>query len=149
MGKTKKLNLANLKKMDAKFNQKRELLINGYTVTVEEYLRPTKIQKLIVGMQNDIQNLESLGHEIDSFGLIAVQLIDQFTDIDMPTDTLERLKVIEILIDNEFLVPIMNAFNQEELEKATEMIQRSTDAQNELLKQIEEELRMEELEEQE
>lgn len=121
MSKAKNLTLAAIKKEDAKqFNAQKQVEIKGYTLTVDKVFRPTKITAMLREMVEKISELKAKKVSIEqldftTYGLLLT--IKHFSSVDIPESIEEQLRVLEIMVDNDFLVPIVNGFEPEEMEK--------------------------------
>ena len=138
MSKNKKLTLSEIKKLDAKsFSGKREVIIKGYSLTIEEAFRPTKVQELISEFidkqiyitENEIQFDRWLEY-------ILILMIKHFTSLQVPDSFAEQIATWELLIDNDLFAEIVDAMNQDEIKKMFKLIQAATDVPDKLAEEI-------------
>jgi hypothetical protein len=131
VSKVKNLNLAALKKEDAKqFNVQRQVEIKGYTLTVDKVFRTTKITAMLKEMVEKVLDLRTKGVDINqldftSYGMLLT--IKHFSSVDVPNTIEEQLRMLEILVDNEFLLPIVESFEETELEKIRSAVEKMSE----------------------
>lgn len=138
MSKNKKLTLSEIKKIDAKsFSGKKDVIIKGYSLTIDEVFRPTKIQELISEfidkqlyiVENEIQFDQWLEYTL-------LLMIKHFTSLQIPDSFAEQIATWQLLIDNDLFADIVNNINQEEIKKMFNLIQAATDVPDRLAEEI-------------
>jgi hypothetical protein len=135
----KKLTIGAIKKVDVQFNEKKEIDIQGYSVIVDLKFRPTKIQSLIDELVDKITYCQENNIEFDAsaiFQYTMLLLVKYFSDVKIPDDFSEQLQILDIMIDNEFLMPIIDAFSKDEVNNVLEKIRERAININQLTKEI-------------
>lgn len=126
MSKVKNLTITALKREDSKrYNQKKELVVNGYKVQLDKVFRQTKVQELLrefVEKVNYVTDHETIDYElVDWVSYSFLLIIKYFTSIAVPNKFEEQIVVMGYLIDNDFLKPILEGFDLDEIEKLNMM----------------------------
>lgn len=138
----KKLTVQAMKKMDTAFDERKEVSILGYTVTIDKKFRDTKMQAMLTEIMKDIEQIREQKIELDVFSLFALNMIKQFTDVNIPDDLEGKIKVLYVMIDNGILLPLYQAFDEEEVDRLTNKMEQVKNANksfvDSLLKQQEE-----------
>lgn len=121
MAKTKVLNLSAMKKEDAKNHAgKKKILVKGYEVTIDKVFRTSQIRTLIAEVFGDLDALQKLEHDLQNFDINGYTLfiaMRYFTSLELPTTLEDKLAMMNIMIDNGFYEPIVNAFDEDEIKK--------------------------------
>ena len=127
--KQNKLTLSNLKKsVQEKESRFKVLEINGYTVNIKEYWTLVDIQAVVDKFIQRVDFANKKELDIDERSWVTYQMflvIGQFTDLldDVKYDPTgekglsKELEIIELLIKDEYFVPIVEALPESELEK--------------------------------
>lgn len=126
MAKTKKFDLNVLNNKDKQFNEKKQVLIDGkYAINVDQKFRKTKLQQLLIELEDQIKQLhkEKLDHSTLLQALVYIQqmlIVKYFTDIPFPADLSpsDYVKLFEKFMDNGVLqILFENGFVKEEVEQ--------------------------------
>jgi hypothetical protein len=121
MSKVKNLSVAAIQKEHAKeFNVRKEVHLDGYVLTVDKVFRPTKITAMLREMVEQITDLRQKGANIDDFDFTTYGMlltIKHFSSVDIPKTIEKQLQVLEAMIDKEYLLPIVESFEQTEMAK--------------------------------
>lgn len=126
MAKTKKFDLNVLNNKDKQFNEKKQILIDGkYIINVDQKFRKTKLQQLLIELEDQIKQLhkEKLNHSTLLQALVYIQqmlIVKYFTDIPFPADLspVDYVKLFEKFMDNGVLqILFENGFVKEEVEQ--------------------------------
>lgn len=121
-----------LKKLDAqKFNGKKQVHINGYDIIVDEVFRPTKLSLVLAEYQDkllDATKTEGLDtNKIDWPLFLYMLLVKHFTNVQIPDDLESQISAYITLIDNDFLMPIITEFGEENMNKFNEMLKTASE----------------------
>lgn len=129
MSKVKNLTLSAMKKEDSKrFHKRKKIMVQGYSVEIDEVFRPTKLQDLMKELTKQIVYVTK-NEEID-FDLVDwmvyanFMLVKYFTSLNVPDNFEEQIAMMNIMLDNDFLEPIIKAFDENELQKFSDMFAR-------------------------
>lgn len=138
MAKSKKnLTVVDIKKKDKQtFGELIEIEIDdGYTLKIDKVFRKTKIGRLVAELVEKCDFARTNNYELTSLleSYVLLLTIKYFTSLTIPDDLDEQLKVMECLINNDYLTPIINAFPQEELNKIYQTIGDTADRMIEFL----------------
>lgn len=117
----KKLTLSAIRQEDAKkYSRIKQIFIDDYTLDIDVVFRPTKIRDLLI----ELVELVDYGNEKNikiSNDLIAeyysLLIIKHFSSLEIPDEIEDRLRVIGILIDNDYIARILDNFDEDELNK--------------------------------
>lgn len=120
--KAKQLTVAAMKKKDTQYNHRKEVRIDGYVVNVDIKFRPTKIQSVLDDYREMTNYIIENKISIDVVGMLYLLMVKHFTDLEISDDPVEQLLTLNIMIDNEFLKPIVESFDQEEVTKFHQMM---------------------------
>lgn len=135
MARTKKFDLNVLNNKDKQFNEKKQILIDGkYTINVDQKFRKTKLQQLLIELEDQIKQLhkEKLNHSTLLQALVYIQqmlIVKYFTDIPFPADLspADYVKLFEKFMDNGVLqILFENGFVKEEVEQLFKDIAKVT-----------------------
>ena len=118
----KKLNKTELEKLDKRHNEKFDAEIQGYVLKIDRYFRNSKITKVIDELRWGIDKGREYNIDSTVFGAVyfSFLLIKHFTDLKVPDDFDEQIKMMEILVDNELFNPIIDALPEDQIEKVRE-----------------------------
>lgn len=122
----KKLNLRTLKSEDNKFYTEKKITVNGHDILVQEHFRPSTIQRMFMELVEKIEYMKEKGIKLNfipSYALIL--LVKYFTNIEVPEEFEKQVQMLDLLIDNNYLEPIINAIPQEEIDKINMFITKS------------------------
>ena len=134
----KKLNTVNISKEHSKFNEKfvAHILDGKYDVEIHKHFKTTDIQKLLIDYQELLEQLRKQHIDIDTIQamsyLFPTLLIKYFTNVDIPLDISKMLIVIEKLVDIGAYEEILNNLPQDEVKKASEIIEKSVENSNKI-----------------
>jgi len=122
---TKKLNIAQLKSLDKQFSEQKEVIINDYKLNVDTKFRNSKIIAMFADLQEKINHCRLNGIEISDaiWALYPVLLIKYFTSLDIPNEIEQQFHINDQLIDHNFLVPIIEAFPEDQMDIINEKLQ--------------------------
>lgn len=139
----KKLNPSVLKKEDKQYSQTKRVDLGEYYIDIDVKFRPTKVKAMIADIQDRLIQLGELGFDTDNismFDFVMFYVIKHFSNLPIPNDFSDELKVFEYLIDSQYYAPICEAFDKEELENVFKRINDVFDTL-ELLREKQETLR--------
>ena len=138
MSKTKSLSLATLKKTDAqKFGSKKQIIIDGYSLVVDEAFRPTKVQELVSEYLDKVLYVTQNEIEFSKwFDYILLLMVRHFTSLEIPSDFESQVSAWKLLIDTDYFVQILDALNQEEMQKVWNAIKDANDVQDQIIQEI-------------
>lgn len=114
----KNLTVSEIKKQDKKtYGEQIEVEINGYSLKIDKVFRKTKINSLIAEVVEKFEYARQNEFKlVDIFVPYSLLLIlKYFTSLSIPDKLEDQLKVMEILIDNNYLEPITEALPQDEI----------------------------------
>jgi hypothetical protein len=136
-----KLNVSALKKIDsANFKDKKDIIVRGYSLTIDRIFRPTAINALIAEWMDKMtyvrDNAEIQMSDVNWIGYYQLLLVKHFTSLDVPDDFGQQLQVLGILIDNDLFVDVMNAFDQSQVDRVGQAMQKANENFKELLPQM-------------
>jgi hypothetical protein len=121
VAKSKVLSLSAMKKEDAKNHaEKKKILVKGYEVIIDKVFRLSEIRKLIPEVFSDLDALQKMEYDLQNFDINGYTLfiaMRYFTSLELPTTLEDKLAMMNIMIDNGFYEPIVNAFEEEEVRK--------------------------------
>lgn len=137
MAKLKNLTVSALKKEDSKrYNKQKRIIANSYNINLDMVFRPTKLQALLRELADKMAYVNA-NKEIDyelvdwtSYGLFL--MLKYFSSLDIPDAFEEQITVMEYLIDNNFMEPIMKGFEESEIKKFNDMLATIYDNQENL-----------------
>lgn len=124
MANVKNLSLSQIKKEDAKkYKDKKQVLFNdgAAKVDVDLVFRPTKRNEVVADLLKLIQTMVKKQESVDGDSILAVVLcliVKHFTTIDVKgVNTFDDyLEMFTIMTDNDYIFPILQAFNPQELQ---------------------------------
>lgn len=123
----KKISFKELEKLDKQYNKQKKIEVNGYEVMIDEKFRPTKIQRLIIEYQEKVKYCMDNDidiEKVDWTGYFLILLVKYFTDIEIPDEFSKQLIVLDLLLDNGFLMPIIEAMDEAEIKKISEYMEK-------------------------
>lgn len=124
MSKLKKMNLNNLKSQTNKEFTQRSVIIDQYEFLIDDKFKPSKIQLLIAEFQDKFNYAEENQLLFNPILMQYLLLIKHFTNINVPNEYEKQIDMLNTLIDLEYLETILNEFNEEEVNKISNMIKR-------------------------
>lgn len=99
----------------------------------DEYYRD--LMEFMIGTANEDEEYLEIKDDTLIYSLILI--IDKFTDLDIPSKPSDKVQYAGYLADFDILIPIINSFEDEELEElmkeANEMIERQTEKASNIL----------------
>lgn len=127
MAKVKNLTISALKREDSKrYNKQKSIIANGYNVNLDMVFRPTKLQSLLRELADKMAYVsanDEINYDLVDWTSYALFLmVKYFTNINIPDMFEEQITVMEYLIDNDFLEPIMKGFEESEIKKFNDML---------------------------
>ncbi len=142
MSKSKKITISSLKREDSKKYTKKVIYVGDYEVTVDEQLRPTKIQSMIAELIEKDEYASENGYLFNPSEYALILFVKFFTDISVPSEYEKQIAMLSLLVDLEYLEKIIDAFNKKEMNKLNKMIKQYHSnlnlLMNELVKMAEE-----------
>lgn len=124
----KALTIEYLEELESLNTKMEEVIINGVSIKVCRFFKKTEIRKLIMeALKIFYENkLDQKQTESTMFPYLNLLMIKYFTSLEMSGELDSQLRVMEILINNDLLVPILDEFPSSEKDKVlsefTEMI---------------------------
>lgn len=124
----KALTIEYLEELESLNTKMEEVIINGVSIKVCRFFKKTEIRKLIMeALKIFYENkLDQKQTENTMFPYLNLLMIKYFTSLEMSGELDSQLRVMEILINNDLLVPILDEFPSSEKDKVlsefTEMI---------------------------
>lgn len=123
---SKKLNLGTLKSEDNKFYTEKKITVNGHDILIQEHFRPSAIQRMFMELVEKIEYMKESGIKLSFISsYIYILLIKYFTNIEVPEEFEKQIQMLDLLIDNNYLEPVINAIPQEEIDKINTFIMKS------------------------
>lgn len=123
---SKKLNLGTLKSEDNKFYTEKKITVNGHDILIQEHFRPSAIQRMFMELVEKIEYMKESGIKLSFIpSYIYILLIKYFTNIEVPEEFEKQVQMLDLLIDNNYLEPVINAIPQEEIDKINTFIMKS------------------------
>lgn len=123
---SKKLNLGTLKSEDNKFYTEKKITVNGHDILIQEHFRPSTIQRMFMELVEKIEYMKESGIKLSFIpSYIYILLIKYFTNIEVPEEFEKQVQMLDLLIDNNYLEPVINAIPQEEIDKINTFIMKS------------------------
>lgn len=123
---SKKLNLGTLKSEDNKFYTEKKITVNGHDILIQEHFRPTTIQRMFMELVEKVEYMKENGIKLSFLpSYIYILLIKYFTNIEVPEEFEKQIQMLDLLIDNNYLEPVINAIPQEEIDKINTFIMKS------------------------
>lgn len=142
MSKPKKMTISSLKREDSRKYTKKLIRVGDYEVTVDEQLRPTKIQTMIAELIEKDEYASENGYLFNPSEYALILFVKYFSDISVPSEYEKQIAMLSLLVDLEYLEPIINSFDKEEMDKLNKMIKQYHSnlnlLMNELVKMAEE-----------
>lgn len=125
------LTLQDIDKMGEKFDEQVEILVadGKYFVKVDKHFKKTKVTKFTIELQECITKLKDMyeANENDIVESVVflnfMLLIRHFTSLEVPNDIPTMLSMCEKLINLNVVDEIMQAFDQDELNKMTKLVE--------------------------
>lgn len=131
MAKVKNLTVSAMKKIDAKeFGERKQIDVNGYAVEIDKKFRKTKITLIFAEIidKRDYCIVNKINFNLlDLNSYIMLLIVKNFTSVDVPDDFGEQLRVLDIMVDNDFMEPIMKSFDQDQLKSVYDMLGKFTE----------------------
>jgi hypothetical protein len=132
----KKLTFSNLKSLSSKKFTQKKIIVDGYEVTIDEQFRPSKIKQLVLELLQKSNYMREQNIEFNLADYVVILIIKYFSDVDISDDLQKQLQAYEALIDLEYLEPILNAFDENEIKKFNESLLKYKDNMNKLLDEM-------------
>lgn len=126
--KTKKFTPTVLKKIDKKWDEKIEVVIEDHLLKIDKYFRETKINDFIMELVEKIKLCQKEGGNISEFAFTyyPILMIKHFTDLfdglKNANDLSLQLQVLNELIDNNLLSVIIEKMPKEEQQKINDKV---------------------------
>lgn len=121
--KTKNLTLTDINKLNKQYNEQFEVTLQDqYKIKIDKKFKRTKIQKIIIELQEVIEELRQKDVTIntiqDILSIYQMLILKHFTSLPLPQNiSIEKmLAVCEKLIDTGLFEEIWNSFPQEQIE---------------------------------
>lgn len=131
-----KLTLGKLKTIDSKTYTQKKIKIGEYDVLIDEQFRPSKISEMITEFTQKLDYCREKGYDLKFGEYVFVLLIKYFTDITIPSSFEEQVQMLKLLVDHELLTPIINAFDENEMKKLNDNINKYKDNVDKLLEDL-------------
>jgi len=131
-----KITLGKLKTLDSKTYTQKKIKAGNYDVLVDEQFRPSKINDMVLEYTQKLDYCREKGYDLKSGEYIFILLIRYFTDIDIPEDFESQVQMLKIMVDHDLLTPILNSFNEKEVEKMNDKINEFKDNVNKLVAEM-------------
>lgn len=123
---SKRINLGTLKSEDNKFYTEKKITVNGHDILIQEHFRPSAIQRMFMELVEKIEYMKESGIKLSFIpSYIYILLIKYFTNIEVPEEFKKQVQMLDLLIDNNYLEPVINAIPQEEIDKINTFIMKS------------------------
>lgn len=123
---SKRINLGTLKSEDNKFYTEKKITVNGHDILIQEHFRPSAIQRMFMELVEKIEYMKESGIKLSFIpSYIYILLIKYFTNIEVPEEFEKQVQMLDLLIDNNYLEPVINAIPQEEIDKINTFIMKS------------------------
>lgn len=123
---SKRINLGTLKSEDNKFYTEKKITVNGHDILIQEHFRPSTIQRMFMELVEKIEYMKESGIKLSFISsYIYILLIKYFTNIEVPEEFEKQIQMLDLLIDNNYLEPVINAIPQEEIDKINTFIMKS------------------------
>lgn len=138
MAKINKLNSgAILSQYSKEFTQKSLTLDVGgknYQVLIDEKFKTSQIQKMILESLKNMEKLKDVD-EATKTSYYMLLMIKYFTDTGIPEDFEEQIRVLSAMIDIDIFGKIIDAFNESEIKRASEFINKFAERLTEMTKE--------------
>lgn len=131
----KKMNLGNLKTLESKTFTKKKVIVDKYEVEIDEVFRESTIQEMMKEFLLKMDYAQKNNIEMNPYIYAALLLIKYFSDVDVPEDFEQQIQMYYILTDLNYLNPILEAFDEKEMDK---VIQRTYELKDRIPKITEE-----------
>ena len=131
-----KITLGKLKTLDSKTYTQKKIKAGNYDVLVDEQFRPSKINDMVLEYTQKLDYCREKGYDLKSGEYIFILMIRYFTDIDIPEDFESQVQMLKIMVDHDLLTPILNSFNEKEVEKMNDKINEFKDNVNKLVAEM-------------
>jgi hypothetical protein len=123
---SKKINLGTLKSEDNKFYTEKKITVNGHDILVQEHFRPSTIQRMLMELVEKVEYMKENNIKLSFVpSYILILLVKYFTNIEVPEEFEKQIQMLDLLIDNNYLEPIINAIPQEEINKFDTFVMRA------------------------
>ncbi len=129
----KKMTLSNLQSQVNREYKPRKLILDGYEVLIEDKFKPTKIQQLIQELIGKSEYAEQNGLLFNIIDYSYILLIKYFTDVKVPNEYENQIQIMQTLFDLNYIEKIISEFNQDEVNKITNMLKNSVNNTTKLL----------------
>ena len=131
-----KITLGKLRTLDSKTYTQKKIKAGNYDVLVDEQFRPSKINDMVLEYTQKLDYCREKGYDLKSGEYIFILMIRYFTDIDIPEDFESQVQMLKIMVDHDLLTPILNSFNEKEVEKMNDKINEFKDNVNKLVAEM-------------
>lgn len=137
MSTVKSLTLNEIKKKDKKLDEKKKITITlpdgtNYSLTIDRYFRPTKIQKYILEFGIVMEEVKEKGIDEEALAKSMIVeymlLIRNFTSLEIPLSIAEMMAYTQKMVDLEILEQIINAFDKNEVAKIERISKKVLDS---------------------
>jgi hypothetical protein len=150
---TKKMNLGNLKSLEAKqFTQKR-IMVDSFEVLVDEKFKDTKISALIKELLEKSTYMKENNIEMNLTDYSLILFIKYFSSVEIPDQFEEQIQFFDQLInlrtsdDISYFEMILKAFSEDEIAKFNKRLKEYKDNIDKLLEDIKKEQEVSEVNE--
>lgn len=121
----KKINLSNLQKQAKQVFTQKEIMVGEYSVKIDVQFKPSKIQLLAKELLEKSDYIKDNNVDLDIASFALILLVKYFSDVEVPDEFDQELELYKLLIDNEYLSPIIGAFDETEIAKITEFTKQA------------------------
>lgn len=133
MSENKHLNLTELRKQDKKYDKKFEIVVENdegdeYSLKVDENFRNSKIDDMIYEAFKIWDYARTNEYAIEDIyeKYVMLLVIKHFTSLKVPDEFEKQIDVFRMLVDNNFLMQIINSIPEKEMQKVNERIEGAT-----------------------
>lgn len=142
MATKKNLTLGAIKNDNKRFDERYEVTVNGYTLTIEREWRATKINEMINEIMETYEATKMQKQSIlEIFSpYVVLLMIKHFTSLKIPNKLDEQLKVLDWLVDGDYLTPIYEYLPKDQVDKTFTEIGKMTNRLNENIDGLKEEI---------
>lgn len=130
--KKKNLTLAAVKKDDKRFEERYQVTVNGYTLEIDRTFRPTKISAMLGEVIEKYD--ETKAHKQNILEIftpyVILQMIKHFTSLEIPNGLDEQLKILDMLIDGDYLLKIYENMPKDQIDLVYTEIEKIVNRMN-------------------
>lgn len=141
--KLKKLNMANLKKLDGIFSETISVKVSDEfdPIHINKSFRLTLITQLISELAETVMKAKEQEIEIDKIlpSYISLLILKYFSDLTVPDGLEKQIQYIDLLVDHGFLPILMDAYDEKEVKKLNDYIKKYSDNLPKMIEMINEE----------